>query len=50
MIFRIGGGKLSDLSLEAFHDWGEVPTDFHEFVVLNRQESSLTLIVVVAAD
>lgn len=40
--------ELSDLGAESFHDWGGVHIDFHEFVVIDRQESSLTLLV--AAD
>ncbi|MGW2989345.1 hypothetical protein [Streptomyces goshikiensis] len=40
--------ELSNLGPEAFHDWGGVHIDFHEFVVIDRQKSSLTLLV--AAD
>ncbi|WP_327257107.1 hypothetical protein [Streptomyces sp. NBC_01244] len=40
--------ELSNLGPEAFHDWGGVHIDFHEFVVIDRRDSSLTLIV--AAD
>lgn len=40
--------ELPDLGREAFHGWGGVHTDFHEFVAIDRPESSLTLIV--AAD
>jgi hypothetical protein len=40
--------SLKDLGESAFHDWGGVHGEFHELVVIDRDTSSLTLIV--AAD
>lgn len=40
--------ELLDLGREAFHDWGGVHGEFHEFVVIHRPSASLALIV--AAD
>ncbi|MBN6541528.1 hypothetical protein ITX34_00520 [Streptomyces bryophytorum] len=39
---------LSDLGAPAFHDWGGVHTEFHEYVAIDRERLSLMLIV--AAD
>lgn len=39
---------LPDLGRTAFHDWGGVHTEFHEYVVIDRERASLALIV--AAD
>lgn len=40
--------RLRDLGPAAFHDWGGVHHEFHEFVVIDRAPRTLTLIV--AAD
>lgn len=40
--------ELVDLGREAFHDWVGVHIDFNEFVAIDRQSSSMALIV--AAD
>ncbi|WP_249374859.1 hypothetical protein [Streptomyces sp. I05A-00742] len=39
---------LPDLGDDAFHDWGGVQIDFHEFVLIDRSAGLLTLLV--AAD
>ncbi|MER5897037.1 hypothetical protein [Streptomyces sp. NPDC001876] len=39
---------LSKLGDEALHDWGGVHSDFHEFVLINRSEGQVVLLV--AAD
>ena len=39
---------LPDLGRTAFHDWGGVHTEFHGYVVIDRERASLALIV--AAD
>lgn len=40
--------ELLELGREALHDWGGVHIDFHEFVAIDRQASSLTLIIAAA--
>ena len=40
--------RLRDLGPDAFHDWGGVHGEFHELVLVDRQ--NMTLSVVVAAD
>jgi hypothetical protein len=40
--------ELLDLGRDAFHDWGGVHIDFHEFIVIDRPKSTLALLV--AAD
>ncbi|RAG84349.1 hypothetical protein DN069_17525 [Streptacidiphilus pinicola] len=40
--------RLRDLGRDAFHDWGGVHIDFHEFVAIDHDRQVLTLLV--AAD
>jgi len=40
--------RLRDLGTAAFHDWGGVHIDFHEFVAIDDDRQTLTLLV--AAD
>ncbi|RKT53630.1 hypothetical protein [Saccharothrix australiensis] len=43
-----GRYRLKDLGRTAFHDWGGVHGEFHEFVLVDRAAGSLSLLV--AAD
>ncbi|MFF4875105.1 hypothetical protein [Micromonospora sp. NPDC000668] len=40
--------RLRDLGRAAFHDWGGVHNDFHEFVLIDH--ANRTLVLIVAAD
>jgi hypothetical protein len=40
--------RLCDLGSTCFHDWGGVHLDFHEFIAIDEERHSLTLLV--AAD
>ncbi|MFC8453847.1 hypothetical protein [Kitasatospora sp. NPDC057223] len=37
--------RLRNLGKRAFHDWGGVHTDFHEYVVVDRERALLRLVV-----